>query len=217
MGLTHSDCDAIRRIGSFIDKELPNALDAFYEKVRATPETARMFQGEPHIQKAKAAQESRWKNISAARFDESYATKVHRIGVVHARIGLEPRWYIGGYSIVLAYLIEHITNDLSGKGILSKNRMTSSQLGESLAALSKAVMLEMDITISVYLAEADAALEEQRCQVIAKEQKVVTESFGNIMESMKAKDLTPHLHEHAVRFTRSKRPFLQPRKKEGQK
>lgn len=198
MGLTHADCDAIRRIGSLIDKELPNALSAFYEKVRSTKETARMFSNEAHIQRAKAAQESHWKNISAAQFDESYAAKVHRIGVVHAKIGLEPRWYIGGYSIVLAYLIEHITNDLSNKRFLSKGRMTAAQIGESLAALSKAVMLEMDITISVYLSEADAALEKQRCQVVEDEQNVVIESFGNIMKSMKSKDLTARLHESAV-------------------
>jgi hypothetical protein len=47
------------------------------------------------------AQRSHWERLFAGRFDEGYATGVRRIGAAHARIGLDPRWYMGGYALAL--------------------------------------------------------------------------------------------------------------------
>ena len=66
---------------------------------------------------------------------------VRSIGRVHDKIGLEPRWYIGGYNLVLGRL-----SDLAVRTYRWKPR----RLASVLSALSSAVMLDMDIAISVY-------------------------------------------------------------------
>ena len=77
----------------------------------------------------------------SGRFDDGYFSGVRAIGLIHNRIGLEPRWYIGGYNFVLARLIEAATeNYRSGPG----------KLKEALLAISSVIMLDMDIAISVY-------------------------------------------------------------------
>ena len=60
---------------------------------------------------------------------------------MHHRIGLEPRWYIGGYNYVLNHLI--------GLAIAA-NRWSHGKLGPLLAAVTQRVMLDMDIAISGY-------------------------------------------------------------------
>ena len=58
-----------------IDRELPAELDKFYERLRATPEVKKFFEGEGHIARAKGAQLGHWASISAGRFDDNYVAK----------------------------------------------------------------------------------------------------------------------------------------------
>lgn len=105
MRMTPESCAAIRSLKPIIDRELPIALDKFYEQIRETPHTAKFFESKDHVAGAKHAQTKHWENISNGDFNADYARNVKMIGTVHARIGLEPRWYIGGYAVVLEHLI----------------------------------------------------------------------------------------------------------------
>ena len=40
---------------------------------------------------------------------------VHTIGLTHNRIGLEPRWYIGGYKFVMNRLVEIAVQNIAGR------------------------------------------------------------------------------------------------------
>ncbi|MFH7811791.1 MULTISPECIES: protoglobin domain-containing protein [Acetobacter] len=190
MGLTEADCEAIRSIKTIIDSELPQALDGFYTQVRRTPETSMFFQSETHIEQAKAAQQEHWKNISSASFGLEYAQNVKQIGSIHAKIGLEPRWYIGGYALVLDHLIHAIVaSALPGGGLFDKKNMVSKKLSHKISSLCKAVLFEMDLTISVYLAEAEKSRATLRDEAISKEQVFVAESFGSVLQEIAEQNL----------------------------
>ena len=94
-----------RAMGPLLRRETPVALAAFYDRVRAEPTTRRFFREEAHIAAASKAQERHWDAIIDGRADADYAKSVRTIGMVHARIGLEPRWYIGGYAFLMEGLI----------------------------------------------------------------------------------------------------------------
>lgn len=195
MALGEAECDAIRAVQALIDREMPHALDAFYTQLRATPETRRYFSSDAHMKRASAAQQDHWRHISSASFDEAYAARVSAIGSVHARIGLEPRWYIGGYALVLDHLIHAIVAELMPRPALlsRKGKVDARTLGDILGSLSKAVLLEMDLTISVYLDEAERAREQARAQAIQHEQNIVTSSFGAIIQDVARRNLARDL------------------------
>jgi methyl-accepting chemotaxis protein len=100
ISLDSQRCESIRKIKPIIERELPIALDLFYETIRKTPETRKFFKNDSHMDAAKSAQVGHWASISSAKFDARYVSNVRKVGQTHARIGLEPRWYIGGYAIV---------------------------------------------------------------------------------------------------------------------
>jgi hypothetical protein len=116
---------------------------------------------------AKTRQEAHWANLAGGNFDEAYVKGVTAVGKTHARIGLEPRWYIGGYALLMSDLI---------KGLMDKQwpsmfaRQQGKVLAEKLSAVVKAAMLDMDYSISVYL----EALEEKRVKL--EEERVKAES-----------------------------------------
>src|SRR5262245_35255565 len=86
--------ERIRQFKTIVDRELPTGLDRFYTQLRATPQVRRFFGDDSHMARAKGAQVGHWATISSGAFDEHYVAKVRTIGLTHARIGLEPRWYI---------------------------------------------------------------------------------------------------------------------------
>ncbi|GBR02677.1 methyl-accepting chemotaxis protein [Acetobacter oeni] len=191
MQMTPASCAAIRSLKPLVQRELPVALDKFYAQVRKTPETMKFFSSEQDIRRARAAQAGHWDNISEGDFSQDYAARSQTVGLVHARIGLEPRWYMGGYAIILDHLINSAVKEIFPKSrFLSKPVMTSEQFGEALGSLAKAVLLDMDLALSVYIEEAEKARQRGQESAIAEEQKRVSDSFGEAMAGVARKDLT---------------------------
>ncbi|ASY66693.1 Methyl-accepting chemotaxis protein (plasmid) [Sinorhizobium sojae CCBAU 05684] len=163
MQLDANSCASIRTLKSLVERELPVGLDKFYAQLRQSPEVKRFFSSEEHIARAKGAQMGHWTNISNGDFGDDYVQKIRTIGTVHARIGLEPQWYIGGYAIILDHLITAAVEQNYGKGgMFSKPAMKTGDFAKALASLVKAVMLDMDLAISVYIDEAEIAKKRLR-------------------------------------------------------
>ncbi len=147
----------LRELQPILKSTIDAALSEFYDQVRKTPETKRFFTDEARVNSAKKRQESHWDSLASGDFSETYAKAVKTVGDTHARIGLEPRWYIGGYAIVTDHLIKAIVTDRESS-LLKRIKNKPEQLGALLGVLVKAVLLDMDLAISTYL----EALEEKR-------------------------------------------------------
>ena len=98
MGFDARARSKLKSLKPLIGKSIGPALAAFYDKVRQTPETLRFFKDDKHMAGARSRQEQHWEIIGSADYGETYVRAVKGIGEAHARLGLEPRWYIGGYA-----------------------------------------------------------------------------------------------------------------------
>lgn len=198
MEMTPECCAALKSLKSVVERELPIGLDRFYALVRKTPETARFFADESQMTRAKNAQLGHWDNISNGDFNGDYAARVRTIGTVHARIGLEPRWYIGGYAILLDHLINATVKEYvppSAGWLSRKPKMAPAELGQALGSLVKAVLLDMELAITIYLEEAEKAKRAAQAEAIASEQTLVNASFGKAMAVVADKDLTHRMSD----------------------
>jgi methyl-accepting chemotaxis protein len=144
--------ELLREFWRVVQPNMQPILDGFYRHVMSEPKLAQLIGNE--ASRLKKTQESHWARLFDGRFDETYMKGVRQIGLIHNKIGLEPRWYIGGYNYVLSELC-----DLAVK----TNRWHTAHLAAVLRAINAAVLLDMDIAISVY---QEALLEErQRRQI----------------------------------------------------
>ncbi|WP_045835987.1 globin-coupled sensor protein [Hyphomicrobium sp. 99] len=158
IGLDSDQCASIRSIKGIIDKELPVVLDVLYRTIQKTPETRKFFKNTAQMNGAKNAQIDHWASISSGKFDDQYVTNVRKVGEAHARIGLEPRWYIGGYAIIVEHLIKSVVKEMWVTGFsLGRQRKGPDEIGECISALVKAMMLDMDLSISIYVEAAEQA------------------------------------------------------------
>ena len=160
IGIDQATRASLRELQPLIAAALPAILDQFYAHVAKYPEIAKLFSSEAAIRHAKEAQIKHWMTISAASFDSSYVQSVRRIGQAHNRLGLEPRWYIAGYSMIVSGLLREIgakTTQGWFAGGASREKSAALQ-----SAMTRAAMLDMDLAVSVYL---DAAREQQQATV----------------------------------------------------
>jgi methyl-accepting chemotaxis protein len=145
---------ALREFWKVVEPALPEILEGFYAHVTAVPALATMIGND--IPRLKNAQRTHWARLFNGRFDRDYMQGVRSIGLVHNKIGLEPRWYIGGYNFVLSQLVALA---------VAQYRWKPQRLAEVITAVDCAVMLDMDIAISVY---QEAMLSERQ----ARQEKV---------------------------------------------
>jgi signal transduction histidine kinase len=161
IGLDDEALAALRAAAPFLERHLPKALDAFYDKAWAFPETRRIFTDEAHLEQARQAQLRHWRLLAKGDFDAAYVEAARRIGLTHARIGLDPRWYITGYCLVIEFLVQRAVEQ-DGADDCPK---------AALDALIKASMFDMELVISVYLEAADhgrRAAEESAREALAE-------------------------------------------------
>jgi methyl-accepting chemotaxis protein len=172
------DADAkalLRQLQPLISAHIGDALGVFYAMVRNTPETAAFFKSEEHIGSARNLQAKHWELLTSGKLDESYVEGVTRIGMTHARIGLEPRWYIAGYSLVLEQLIHSMMAEHWPSRF---GRSKSKALASEISIIVKAALLDMDYAISVYL----QSLEDERKRADAQRARVETEQESALGE-----------------------------------
>jgi len=146
-------CEILRQHKDFIMGELPAVLDAFYDHIDRFAETRAFFTSREHMNAAKAAQLRHWSTILDGRFDSQYEASIRRIGEAHHRIGLDPSWYIGGYSGLVTGLLAVISTKLApnASGLFGRGTGSPDVRAELQLAVSRVAFLDMDLAISVYI------------------------------------------------------------------
>ncbi|HET8726087.1 MAG TPA: globin-coupled sensor protein [Alphaproteobacteria bacterium] len=145
---------ALDEFRPILERELPGILHDFYDHLLRWPELERLFKNEASVSRARDAQIKHWKRLFTGRFDADYVESVRRIGLVHSRIGLEPRWYMGGYAYTANRLYAAACRAYWSRWRPQEAQAKSARL---LRALNQAVMLDMDLAISIYLEENKVA------------------------------------------------------------
>lgn len=159
LAFSQIDADTIeilRKHKDFLMGALPAVLDQFYAHLRKFPETAAFFKNNDHMMSARNGQLRHWSTLLEGRFDEKYVSSAAKIGETHHRIGLDPRWHIGGYNVIMAGLVEAIAVGLQppARSSFMSYRSVNQPASEVLAlqtAVLKVAMLDLEIAISVYL------------------------------------------------------------------
>ena len=154
----------------FINPELPGILTAFYQHLSSEPSIAKILGSQ--TERLKGLQTQHWQRLFSGNFDLEYMNGVYTVGMVHKRIGLEPRWYIAGYSYVQCLIINAVVKRFRGK---------RDHLAELLCATTKAILFDIDLAITAY----HDALEEEKQVVLGS----VVDTFGIALDRLKQGDL----------------------------
>jgi methyl-accepting chemotaxis protein len=191
MRFDHRSQAALKAAKPVVDQEIHAALDVFYDQIRAYPEVRQMFANRAQMDGAQARQGDHWRKLATAEFGPGYAADVQRVGQAHVRVGLEPRWYIGGYALVAEHLIRSVMAKRAKGGLFGGGK-NDGEVADQVVALTKATFLDMDLAISSYLEilqdERDR-MEVER-EAAQKSQAAAVAAVGAALSRLAAGDLS---------------------------
>ena len=174
LNFSEADRARLRAAKPLVEAELPAILDQFYLDISKHPEVDELFKDAQMRAHARQKQLEHWLRICDASYGQDYLQSVQRIGETHARLGLKPAWYFGGYAKILGGLVRAITRrSLSGKGFI-RNKGKEQELEAVLDTLVKATMLDMDLCMSTIEACAERTKAEERNQLADEFEKTVS-------------------------------------------
>jgi hypothetical protein len=140
----------IRQAKSILEPAMDEVLDNLYSHILDEPELKPLFADKSEIDQARAAQKQHWmESLFIGKYDNAFYEKTSRIGRAHARIGLTPNWYIGGYNRMLCEFI----------GLIYQHHADNADEAVALIqAVSKIIYLDMDLVINCYLDAKDESI-----------------------------------------------------------
>lgn len=150
--LDRADFARFPAIARTIARFAPKILDRFYTRVRADPTRSQFFKSQQMMDTARSRQMEHWIDLFSGKVDRTYLDRAERIGQVHAKIGLEPAFYIGAYASILAEMIEA---ELCSSVFGGMGRAKARKLG----TLVKMALLDMELATSAYLKAQDHSRE----------------------------------------------------------
>jgi len=148
IGLTPAHGRALAALWPSVEAELGPILDRFYDHLGLHTELQPLLEGPGKVQHLKDAQRAHWKRLFTGDFGADYFERSAAIGMAHQRIGLAPRWYVSSYALVIGDMLA-----------LARRATKPKQVDFVCEAMSKAVMLDMELAISVYIDAGDKALQ----------------------------------------------------------
>jgi methyl-accepting chemotaxis protein len=187
--LSDDNYKAFPKIRTLIENTARKALKTLYARIAAHPVTAKLLPNEEMRNHAAGAQFTHWINLYSGEFDAAARARSEHIGAVHARVGLSPHYYVGGYALVLEDLINAITT----KGI--HTRLNGRELGNVIATLVKTALLDMEAALGAYF----AAEEKNRVAVI--------DALGDAMAKVAEGDLRAQLENLPPAYAKVQEDF----------
>lgn len=180
--LAFSDADRqrLRGLRPLVEAELPAILDQFYLDISKHPEVDVMFKDANMRAHARQKQLEHWLRICDASYGADYLKSVERIGETHARLGLKPAWYFGGYAKIVGGMVRAITRrSLAGKGFFRRSG-NEAELEAALDTLVKAAMLDMDLCMSTIEACAQRTKTSERNQLADEFERTVSAIVSSV-------------------------------------
>ncbi|MEM6856247.1 MAG: globin-coupled sensor protein [Pseudomonadota bacterium] len=188
-GINASD-PAYKSVSRAVDRRVEKALDAFYSDLHTREHLASMFKDTTSMDRASSAQARHWQAVFKDGVTEQFSNRAKHIGQVHARIGLEPVWYIGSY----AKLLEHLIEESIAPGwqrFLPWKRAKA----RSIAALVKVALLDMDLALSSYFEGTNESI------------RLMNQKMGQALEMLAKGNLTGQLSDFPEEYENVKEDF----------
>jgi methyl-accepting chemotaxis protein len=180
LAFDEADRARLRRLKPLVAAELPSILDQFYLDISKHPEVDSMFKDAQMRSHARQKQLEHWLRICDAQYAADYLQSVQRIGETHARLGLKPSWYFGGYAKIVGGMVKAIVRkSMSSRSLLQRFQVDGS-LEEALDTLVKAAMIDMDLCMSTIEACAARTKAQERNQLADEFERTVSAIVSSV-------------------------------------
>lgn len=152
LGFTIDDAQRLAACGEFINEELDELVATFYEKQTAVDEISLIIGDADTLARLKAAMTRYIADLFAGVYDETYVNNRLRIGIVHKRIGVSPKYYLSAMHLLKSLLLD----------VLRRHLPTPEDFKTAATALDKLLYLDNEFVFDTYIRSMLAEIETAR-------------------------------------------------------
>jgi signal transduction histidine kinase len=166
LGLSEADRRLLADLRPLLATHADRLVGAFYRHLLSYDETRRLL-SDPRVKERLLSKQREYLlSLAGPRIDDAYCKERTRIGEVHARIGLAPRWYLGAYALYFSLLAPLVAETHRGDADRSQR---------TLAALLKLLMLDAQLAMESYIARHEETLEHLNRELAAASRSLTLE------------------------------------------
>lgn len=147
---TEEDRERLLALRPLFEKNADDLVEAFYRHLLAFPSTRGLLKDPQVKRRLLDAQRSYLLSLADPSLDGAYLAERRSIGETHERIGLEPRWYLGAYSLYASLLLPVICRSLDHDPDAAHGAVVS---------LQKLLNLDAQIAMEAYIDRHSRELE----------------------------------------------------------
>lgn len=201
LSFTKADEEILKNAKPYVEKKVTALVEKFYEMQTSVPEIAVLIGDSDTLERLKNAQHRYIVDLFSGFYDMEYVNNRLRIGLVHKRIGVEPKLYLAAMhtlrQLLRALIDDEIPPDAGREAIFT--------------ALQKLLMFDVSLVFDTYIRSMVSEIEMSKAKVEsyaqALEEKVLERTMQLDILS-KTDPLTGllnmrHLNETLVRSLRA--------------
>lgn len=143
IGLDGEDLALLVELAPVIERHADEIVDGFYANVQHYPELEAVIRGVgSNMDRLKRTQRAYLLELFKGDLGAEYFERRLRVGVIHHKIGLTPRWYLGSYAVYLR---------LIAPVIFRHWRWRAERALKAVLALNKVLSLDAQLAIDTYI------------------------------------------------------------------
>ncbi|MCW8195102.1 STAS domain-containing protein [Proteobacteria bacterium 005FR1] len=141
--ITDDDFRCLAGLRDFASKYTEEIVEKLYELILGHPETRTFFPDAETVERVKRKQTEYFMKLFRENIDLDYIRDRLRIGFVHEKIGMPPKWYLGAYRRYLQLITDRLIEEYRDRPDLAEQYVRS---------IEKIIFFEMAVSIDTYIA-----------------------------------------------------------------
>jgi rsbT co-antagonist protein RsbR len=195
------DVETLKGLREVARRYADPVIDDFYRHLLAFEETRSFFEDPKMLERVKRLQKEYFLRLTDGDYGREYVANRLRIGTIHERINLAPKWYLGMYNHYLRLVAGKLREAFAG----DDERAWSSFL-----ALMKLVFLDIGLAVDTYIDARESTMRKQQeairelsTPVLQIRDRLLLLPIIGVIDTHRARLITDGLL-HAIRDTRAK-------------
>ncbi len=195
------DARLLKGLGEIARKYAEPVIEEFYQHILSFDETRSFFRDPKVLERVKRLQKEYFLRLTEGDYGPEYVANRLRIGTIHERINLAPKWYLGMYNFYLRLVANRLFEAFAGD---------PEKAFSSFLTLMKLVFLDIGLAVDTYIYARESTMRKQQeairelsTPVLQIRDRLLLLPIIGIIDTHRARIITDGLL-HAIRDTRAK-------------
>jgi signal transduction histidine kinase len=149
LDLDEVDRQRLQELAPLYQRHAAAFVEAFYQHLLRFDETAAFLRDPALVEHLKITQNEHFRSMLEARWDADYVRQRHRVGRMHADVGIDPQWFLGAYNQYVQFWFRRYV-EAAGS--------TDQEGFERILSVLKVIFLDVGLTLDAYFAQATQKL-----------------------------------------------------------